>query len=153
MGFLPTSPWGRSPPLLPVGPAGVSHPPDAEGLVHTWLGSELQTLQFSLKLNIRCERFLRPEEEFWVWSKLIQGEDSSRLDQFPVDRYHNSCHLFWILEQLLQNSEVPCRVEPGSEQTGFLRHLEQHLLLLSDEFPLFSIYMWRIGSLLTSSGR
>ncbi|CAB1418778.1 unnamed protein product [Pleuronectes platessa] len=40
------------------------------GLVHTWLGSELQTLQFSVNLNIRCERFLRPEEEFWVWIEL-----------------------------------------------------------------------------------
>ncbi|XP_034436581.1 meiosis-specific protein MEI4 isoform X1 [Hippoglossus hippoglossus] len=89
-------------------------------------------------------------DELW---HILQGGESSRLDQFPVDRYHNSCHLFWILEQLLQNSEVPCRVETGSEQTGFLRHLEQHLFLLSDEFPLFAIYMWRIGSLLTSSGR
>ncbi|CAB1430995.1 unnamed protein product [Pleuronectes platessa] len=27
-------------------------------------------VQFSVKLNIRCERFLRLEEEFWVWTKL-----------------------------------------------------------------------------------
>ena len=27
----------------------------SSGHVHTWLGSELQILQFSLKLNIRCE--------------------------------------------------------------------------------------------------
>ncbi|CAB1436944.1 unnamed protein product, partial [Pleuronectes platessa] len=43
-------------------------------------GSELQTLQFSLKLNIRCERFLRAEEEFWVWIKLnlvlLQSENT-----------------------------------------------------------------------------
>ena len=36
-------------------------------------GSELQTLQFSLNLNIRCERFLRAEEEFWVWINLKHG--------------------------------------------------------------------------------
>ncbi|CAB1425208.1 unnamed protein product [Pleuronectes platessa] len=39
------------------------------GLVHTWFGSELQTLQLSLNLNLRCERFLRPEE-IWVWIQL-----------------------------------------------------------------------------------
>ncbi|XP_034436582.1 meiosis-specific protein MEI4 isoform X2 [Hippoglossus hippoglossus] len=101
----------------------------------------------------RVEGSLREMTAMLLHNQPCRGGESSRLDQFPVDRYHNSCHLFWILEQLLQNSEVPCRVETGSEQTGFLRHLEQHLFLLSDEFPLFAIYMWRIGSLLTSSGR
>ncbi|XP_069371687.1 meiosis-specific protein MEI4 isoform X2 [Paralichthys olivaceus] len=37
---------------------------------------------------------------------VIQGEERSGLDQFPVDQYHNSCHLFWILEQLLRESKV-----------------------------------------------
>ncbi|XP_076613017.1 meiosis-specific protein MEI4 [Chaetodon auriga] len=77
----------------------------------------------------------------------------SGLEEFPVDQYQNSCHLFWVLEELLQKSKVPCRVEVGSEQTGFLSHLEQRVFLLSDEFPLFSIAMWRIGGLLTSSDR
>ncbi|KAM7395831.1 hypothetical protein PAMA_007220 [Pampus argenteus] len=81
----------------------------------------------------------------------FQAQESSALDKFPVDQYQNSCYLFWIVEKLLQKSKVPCRVEVGSEQTGFLTHFEQHVFLLSDEFPLFSIYMWRIGSLLTSS--
>ncbi|XP_062266976.1 meiosis-specific protein MEI4 isoform X2 [Platichthys flesus] len=107
----------------------------------------------SAEFMSRVEASLTDMTAMLLHNQSCRGEDSSRLDQFPVDRYHNSCHLFWILEQLLQNSRVPCRVELGSEQTGFLRHLEQHLFLLSDEFPLFSIYMWRIGSLLTSSGR
>nr|XP_020475113.1 meiosis-specific protein MEI4 isoform X3 [Monopterus albus] len=81
------------------------------------------------------------------------GQEDSRLDGFPLDQYQNSCHLFWVLEELLQKSKVPCRVEVGSEQMGFLRHVEQRLFLLSDEFPLFSIYMWRIGGLLTSSDK
>uniref|UniRef100_A0A3Q1G9N2 Meiosis-specific, MEI4 homolog (S. cerevisiae) n=1 Tax=Acanthochromis polyacanthus TaxID=80966 RepID=A0A3Q1G9N2_9TELE len=76
-----------------------------------------------------------------------------RLDKFPVDQYQNSCHLFWILEALLQKSKVACRVEVGSEQMVFLSHLEQRVFLLSDEFPLFSIYMWMIGGLLTSLER
>ncbi|XP_060947943.1 meiosis-specific protein MEI4 [Limanda limanda] len=97
-------------------------------------------------------------DQLWLLLQVITDQSRppdaiSRLDQFPVDRYHNSCRLLWILEQLLQNPEVRGRLETGSEQTSFLRHLEQHLLLLSEEFPLFTIYMWRIGSLLTSSGR
>lgn len=82
-----------------------------------------------------------------------QGQEGSELDRFPVDQYHNSFYLFWILEELLQRSEVPCRVEPGSQQTGLLKHLEQRVLLWSDEFPLFSIYMWRVGGLLTSDSQ
>lgn len=70
-----------------------------------------------------------------------------------MDQYHNSCYLFWIVEKLLQDSEVPYRVTAGSDQTGFLTHLEHRSFLLSDEFPLFSICMWRIRALLTSSDR
>ncbi|XP_054474957.1 meiosis-specific protein MEI4 [Anoplopoma fimbria] len=87
-----------------------------------------------------------------LW-QFFQGQESSSLDEFPVDQYQNSCYLFWILEELLQNSKVPCRVEVGSDQTGFLRHLEQRVFLMSEEFPLFFICMWRLGCLLTSSDR
>nr|XP_046228883.1 meiosis-specific protein MEI4 isoform X2 [Scatophagus argus] len=84
-----------------------------------------------------------------LW-QAFQGQESSGLDKFPVDQYQNSCYLFWVLEKLLQSSEVPCKVKVGSELSGFLNHLEQRVFLLSDEFPLFSIYMWRIGGLLSS---
>ncbi|AWP20467.1 putative meiosis-specific protein MEI4-like [Scophthalmus maximus] len=75
------------------------------------------------------------------------------LDKFPLDRYRNSCHLFRILEELLRTSPAPRRVEVGPEESGFLTQLEQRVFPLSDEFPLFSIFMWRIGGLLTSSDR
>uniref|UniRef100_UPI0037E81578 meiosis-specific protein MEI4 n=1 Tax=Semicossyphus pulcher TaxID=241346 RepID=UPI0037E81578 len=88
-----------------------------------------------------------------LWQAFQEEEGSSGLEQFPVDEYQNSCFLFWILEELLQKSKVPCRVEVGSDQSGFLSHLEQRVFLLSNEFPLFCIYMWRIGGLLTSSDR
>ncbi|XP_023134987.2 meiosis-specific protein MEI4 [Amphiprion ocellaris] len=88
-----------------------------------------------------------------LWQAFQAQEDSSGLDKFPVDQYQNSCHLFWILEALLQKSKVACRVEVGSEQMVFLSHLEQRVFLLSDEFPLFSICMWRIGGLLASLER
>ncbi|XP_041832499.1 meiosis-specific protein MEI4 isoform X2 [Melanotaenia boesemani] len=90
-------------------------------------------------------------DQLWQASQ-VQG--SSGLDQFPVHQYQNSCHLFWILEKLLQKSEVDgCRLEAMSEQMDLLSQLEQHVFLLSEEFPLFSIYMWRIGGLLTASHR
>jgi len=82
----------------------------------------------------------------------LQVQVSSGLDGFPVDRYQNSCHLFFIVEKLLQKSEVArCRLEAGSELMALLSHLEQCVCLLSEEFPLFSIYMWRIGGLFTAS--
>uniref|UniRef100_A0A667YZW8 Meiosis-specific, MEI4 homolog (S. cerevisiae) n=1 Tax=Myripristis murdjan TaxID=586833 RepID=A0A667YZW8_9TELE len=43
-----------------------------------------------------------------------------------------------------QKSEVP-------EQEAFLGQLEHHILHLSNEFPLFALYMWRIGGLLSTS--
>ncbi|TDH00750.1 hypothetical protein EPR50_G00192060 [Perca flavescens] len=84
---------------------------------------------------------------------MVKGQESSVLNQFPVDQYHNSCYLFWILEELLQKSKVPCTVEVGSDQTGFMKHLEQRVFQLSDEFPLFFICMWRLGGLFTPSDR
>ncbi|XP_029352924.1 meiosis-specific protein MEI4 [Echeneis naucrates] len=76
-------------------------------------------------------------------------QENSGLDTFPVDQYQNSCHLFWIVEKLLQKSKV----EVDSEQAGFLSHLLHRVFLLSEEFPLFSICMWRIAGLLTSSDK
>lgn len=73
------------------------------------------------------------------------------LDSFPVDQFQTSAYLFGIVEELLNRSEVPCQVEMGSEQTGFLALLEQRVFLLSEEFPLFSMYMWRIGRLLSTT--
>ncbi|XP_074472087.1 meiosis-specific protein MEI4 isoform X2 [Sebastes fasciatus] len=89
-----------------------------------------------------------------LW-QAFQEQESSGLDRFPVDQHQNSCYLFWILEELLQKSKVACtvEVEVGSEQTGFLSHLDRRVFLMSEEFPLFVICMWRLGGLLTSSDR
>ncbi|KAM6915628.1 meiosis-specific protein MEI4 [Xenentodon cancila] len=82
------------------------------------------------------------------------SQESSGLDRFPVDCYQNSCHLFMVLEKLLQKSKAAgSRAEPGSEQMSFLSQLEGRLSVLSQEFPLFSIYMWKIGGILTPSFR
>ncbi|XP_030578014.1 meiosis-specific protein MEI4 isoform X1 [Archocentrus centrarchus] len=89
-------------------------------------------------------------DELW---QAFQAQHGSVLDAFPVARYHNSCRLFGVLEELLQRPEVASRVEVGSERAVFLSHVEQRVFLLSDEFPLFSIRMWRIGGLLGSLNR
>ncbi|KAK5879624.1 hypothetical protein CesoFtcFv8_022723 [Champsocephalus esox] len=70
--------------------------------------------------------------------------------EFPVDEHQNSCYLFWVVEYLLQDSDIPMRLEEATEKTVFLRHLER-AFQLSDEFPLFVICMWRIRSLLTAA--
>ncbi|KAM8831467.1 meiosis-specific protein MEI4 isoform 1-T2 [Spinachia spinachia] len=81
-----------------------------------------------------------------LW-QIFQAQEDWAPDGFPVDQYQNSCYLFWVLEELLQSCEGPCRVEVWSELT------EQRIFLLSHEFPLFSICWWRLRCLLTSSDR
>uniref|UniRef100_A0A3Q0QTT4 Meiosis-specific, MEI4 homolog (S. cerevisiae) n=1 Tax=Amphilophus citrinellus TaxID=61819 RepID=A0A3Q0QTT4_AMPCI len=100
----------------------------------------------AVRLEPDCYRFN-------LWPHLSKAQHGSVLDAFPVARYHNSCRLFGVLEELLQRPEVASRVEVGSERAVFLSHVEQRVFLLSDEFPLFSIRMWRIGGLLGSLNR
>ncbi|TWW68478.1 Meiosis-specific protein MEI4 [Takifugu flavidus] len=83
---------------------------------------------------------------------LVKDAEGSAIHKFPLAQYHNSFHLFWIVKTLLQNCKVPYRAAAGSDATGFLVHLERRVFLLSEEFPLFSMYMWMIGGLLTSTG-
>ncbi|KAM7368272.1 hypothetical protein PAMP_014511 [Pampus punctatissimus] len=56
------------------------------------------------------------------------GQESSGLDKFPVDQYQNSCYLFWIVEELLQKSNVPCRVE-GFPLVGLSVQASQRLVV------------------------
>ncbi|KAM9798276.1 meiosis-specific protein MEI4 [Neosynchiropus ocellatus] len=81
-------------------------------------------------------------------------QDASDPDTFPVDQYQNSCYLFQVLEQLLQQSpELRHLGGSGSEPARVLRQLERRVLWMSEEFPLFSIYMWRIGRSLACPDR
>lgn len=85
---------------------------------------------------------------------IFQGDGIICLEQLAAGQYENSFYLFWILEQLLQGPSREGRSGVTShhwtpEQRAFLGHLEHSVLLLSDEFPLFAIYMWRIGALLS----
>ncbi|KAM9665929.1 meiosis-specific protein MEI4 isoform 1-T1 [Trichechus inunguis] len=74
---------------------------------------------------------------------------------YDVMRYENIFFLFWVLEQLLQKE-----TEEGS--TSSIRHddqeikkfLQKHdrtIFHLSNAFPLFTFYLWRLGILFNSA--
>ncbi|XP_053736600.1 meiosis-specific protein MEI4 isoform X1 [Synchiropus splendidus] len=85
-----------------------------------------------------------------LWRML---QDASDLDTFPADQYQNSCYLFQVLEQLLQSPKLRHLGRTGPELPQFLRHLEHRVFWMSEEFPLFSLYMWRMRLWLTCGDR
>ncbi|NXF04926.1 MEI4 protein, partial [Smithornis capensis] len=74
---------------------------------------------------------------------------------YNITQYENVFLLCMILEQLLQNeteeSNVSSSDYEGEEKIKFLKNLDQIILHLSDEFPLFSLYLWRVSVLLNSA--
>ncbi|XP_051471208.1 meiosis-specific protein MEI4 [Apus apus] len=74
---------------------------------------------------------------------------------YDITQYENIFPLFMILEQLLQNesgeSNVSSSDYDGEEKIKFLKDLDQVILQLSHEFPLFSLYLWRVNILLNSA--
>ncbi|XP_027500866.1 meiosis-specific protein MEI4 isoform X2 [Corapipo altera] len=74
---------------------------------------------------------------------------------YDITQYENTFPLCMILEQLLQNkteeSNVSSSDYEGEEKIKFLKNLDQIILHLSDEFPLFSLYLWRVSVLLNSA--
>uniref|UniRef100_A0A663NF33 Meiotic double-stranded break formation protein 4 n=1 Tax=Athene cunicularia TaxID=194338 RepID=A0A663NF33_ATHCN len=73
---------------------------------------------------------------------------------YDITQYENIFPLCMILEQLLQNeteeSNVSSSDYDGEEKIKFLKNLDQIILHLSDEYPLFSLYLWRVNVLLNS---
>lgn len=74
---------------------------------------------------------------------------------YDITQYENIFPLCMMLEQLLQNeteeSNISSSDYDGEEKVRFLRNLDQIILHLSDEFPLFSLYLWRVSVLLNSA--
>ncbi|XP_050170223.1 meiosis-specific protein MEI4 isoform X2 [Myiozetetes cayanensis] len=74
---------------------------------------------------------------------------------YDITQYENVFPLCMILEQLLQNeteeSNVSSSDYEGEEKIKFLKNLDQIILHLSEEFPLFSLYLWRVSVLLNSA--
>ncbi|XP_059124274.1 meiosis-specific protein MEI4 isoform X2 [Peromyscus eremicus] len=73
---------------------------------------------------------------------------------YDVTRYENIFSLFWILEQLLQQEtqgEPTLHIDHSSpEIQTFLQKHDETIFRLSDAFPLFTFYLWRLGILLNS---
>ncbi|NWU61631.1 MEI4 protein, partial [Pterocles burchelli] len=84
--------------------------------------------------------------------QLLQGHQVQAM--YDITHYENIFPLCMILEQLLQNetadSDVSSSDYDGEEKSKFLKNLDQIILHLSDEFPLFSLYLWRVNVLLNS---
>ncbi|XP_058879525.1 meiosis-specific protein MEI4 isoform X2 [Acipenser ruthenus] len=83
-------------------------------------------------------------------SQACQSQRSA-CPHFDVSSYENTFYLFWILEQLLQSQKKEDRSDQHCEQMESQQKLERTALFLSEEFPLFSIYMWRIGAYFKST--
>lgn len=74
---------------------------------------------------------------------------------YDVSRYENTFSLFWVLEQLLQKeNEEGNTLSLGHDDQEIKKFLQKHdeaVLQLSDTFPLFTFYLWRLGILLNST--
>ncbi|KAM6465566.1 meiosis-specific protein MEI4 isoform 2-T3 [Liasis olivaceus] len=70
-------------------------------------------------------------------------------------QYENIFFLCSILEQLLEtHTEQKNKTSLGyeeKEKKKFLQDLDQAIFHLSEEFPLFCIYLWRLGTLLNAA--
>ncbi|XP_060770015.1 meiosis-specific protein MEI4 [Neoarius graeffei] len=79
-----------------------------------------------------------------LWSACQEVPEGQQPQQVDWARYENSFYLFWTLEQLIQARSG----RGGTENLQLQAQLEKLILPLSDEFPLFALYMWRIEGLL-----
>ncbi|TRY59140.1 hypothetical protein DNTS_032395 [Danionella cerebrum] len=74
--------------------------------------------------------------------KLWDACEGFREDHDPVDWicYQNSFYAFWVLEHLAADGDEGVNHE-------LRQQLESKAFPLADEFPLFSLYMWRVAGL------
>ncbi|KAF7694382.1 meiosis-specific protein MEI4 [Silurus meridionalis] len=99
-------------------------------------------------VNLVLTRIVRLAEHLWTGCQEVpEGQQPKQVDWV---RYENSFYLFWTLEQLIQTRSERAGTELHHQhQNSHLQiQLEKHVLPLSDEFPLFALYMWRIEGLL-----
>uniref|UniRef100_A0A8C3NK00 Uncharacterized protein n=1 Tax=Geospiza parvula TaxID=87175 RepID=A0A8C3NK00_GEOPR len=84
--------------------------------------------------------------------QLLQAHQAQSV--YDIAQYENIFLLCMILEQLLQNETEESNISSsdygGDEKIKFLKNLDQVILHLSDEFPLFSLCLWRVSVLLNS---
>nr|XP_033791977.1 meiosis-specific protein MEI4 isoform X1 [Geotrypetes seraphini] len=72
--------------------------------------------------------------------------------KYDIARYENIFSLCMVLEQIIQSGteEKNTSSSKYEEIKTFLQKLDQIILNLSDEFPLFCLYIWRLGVLFNS---
>ncbi|KAJ7341678.1 hypothetical protein JRQ81_006225 [Phrynocephalus forsythii] len=70
-------------------------------------------------------------------------------------QYENIFFLCRVLEQLLETGMSQAMAASSDykeeEKKKILQSLNQAVLHLSEEFPLFCIYLWRLGTLLNAA--
>ncbi|XP_052391998.1 meiosis-specific protein MEI4 [Carassius gibelio] len=76
-------------------------------------------------------------QQLWDACEKSKEEQQHQLEWI---RYENSFYMFWLLEHLAQDNDYNVNKE-------LVIQLETKAFPLADEFPLFSLYMWRIGGL------
>ncbi|XP_013213790.2 meiosis-specific protein MEI4 [Ictidomys tridecemlineatus] len=82
------------------------------------------------------------------------GSISEVQASYDVTRYENIFSLFWVLEQLLQmeTKDHTANIRHDDpEIKKFLQNHDETIFQLSDAFPLFTFYLWRLGILLNSA--
>ncbi|XP_012859157.1 meiosis-specific protein MEI4 [Echinops telfairi] len=74
---------------------------------------------------------------------------------YDVMRYENIFFFFWVLEQLLQKETEEGNTSTlGPDDPEIKKFLQKHdktIFQLSDAFPLFAFYFWRLGILFNSA--
>uniref|UniRef100_A0ABM5GCY9 Meiosis-specific protein MEI4 isoform X4 n=1 Tax=Pogona vitticeps TaxID=103695 RepID=A0ABM5GCY9_9SAUR len=85
---------------------------------------------------------------------ILKNSNLSRMQAKFSVQYENIFFLCKVLEQLLgrgTEQEKAARSDCDEEKKKILQSLNQAVFHLSDEFPLFCIYLWRLGTLLNAA--
>ncbi|XP_066533664.1 meiosis-specific protein MEI4 isoform X2 [Hoplias malabaricus] len=101
----------------------------------------------SVLIRLLLSHIIHLAQDLWNACQ-TSSEGQQQQQQLDWFRYHNSFYLFWLLEHLIQMG--PPRA--SAELRDLQAQLDRSILPLSDEFPLFTLYMWRIGGLLNPTG-
>ncbi|XP_060275172.1 meiosis-specific protein MEI4 isoform X2 [Ovis aries] len=102
----------------------------------------------------KCSKKLEEFEKTLIQVILRNNHINRVQANYDVARYENMFSVLWVLEQLLQKENK----EDNSSRTGhedqeikkFLQKHDETVFKLSDAFPLFTFYLWRLGILLNS---
>ncbi|XP_032951384.1 meiosis-specific protein MEI4 isoform X3 [Rhinolophus ferrumequinum] len=105
----------------------------------------------------KCSKKLE-EFEKTLLQIILRNNHINRVQaSYDVTRYENIFSFFWVLEQLLQKENEKGNMSSiGRDDLEIKKFLQKHdeaIFLLSDAFPLFTFYLWRLGILLDSIER